>query len=127
MAWKRVGKYNSRKMIVNGIPFDSRKEGRRYIELRMRELRGEITDLKLQVPFELFPEAREPDTVGPRGGVKHGKVIERKCEYIADFVYKENGVEIVEDTKSEATRKKESYIVKRKAMLYLKGIRIREV
>ena len=120
-------KYGSIKITVGGKVFDSRKEGRRYIELRMRELRGEITDLKLQVPFELFPEAREPDTVGPRGGVKHGKIIERSCVYVADFVYKENGIEIVEDTKSEATRKKESYIIKRKALLYLKGIRIKEV
>ena len=122
-------KYGSEKMTVGGKVFDSRNEGRRFIELRIREMRGEITDLQTQVKFELIPAAREPDTIGKRGGVKKGKLIERGVDYYADFVYTEtaSGRQIVEDAKSSATRKKESYIIKRKLMLFLKKIRIIEV
>ena len=122
-------KYGSEKMTVGGKVFDSRTEGRRFIELRIREMRGEITDLQTQVKFELIPAAREPDTIGKRGGVKKGKLIERGVDYYADFVYTEtaSGRQIVEDAKSSATRKKESYIIKRKLMLFLKKIRIIEV
>jgi hypothetical protein len=116
-------------MMVGGKVFDSRHEGRRFIELRIREMRGEITDLQTQVKFELIPAVREPDTIGKRGGVKKGKLIERGVDYYADFVYTEtaSGRQIVEDAKSSATRKKESYIIKRKLMLFLKKIRIIEV
>ena len=122
-------KYGSEKMTVGGKVFDSRHEGRRFIELRIREIRGEITDLQTQVKFELIPAVREPDTIGKRGGVKKGKLIERGVDYYADFVYTEtaSGRQIVEDAKSSATRKKESYIIKRKLMLFLKKIRIIEV
>ena len=59
-----------------------------------------------------------------KGGVKKGKVIEQKCSYIADFVYTENGEKVVEDTKGFRTK---DYIIKRKLMLYIHGIRIQEV
>lgn len=72
----------------------------------------------------LIPAQRESDIIGPRGGVKKGKSIERECAYIADFVYAENGKIVVEDTKGVRTPE---YIVKRKLMLYLYGIKIKEV
>lgn len=125
--FQRKGKYNSTKETVDGITFDSRKEARRYRELRLLEKAGEISELRLQVPYELIPTQREPGTVGKRGAVHPGKIIEKSTVYIADFVYKVGGEEIVEDTKSDATRKKESYVIKRKLMLYLRGIRIKEV
>ena len=55
------------------------------------------------------------------------RVVERSTDYVADFVYTEDGKTVVEDVKSVATRKKESYIIKRKLMLYLKKIKIKEV
>ena len=119
-------KYGNAKSEVDGEIFDSRKEARRYIELQWLLKAGTITDLQRQVRFELIPAQREPDTIGPRGGRKPGKLIEKEVSYIADFVYTdtETGRRIVEDTKGVRTKE---YIIKRKLMLYMHGIRIREV
>lgn len=120
-------KYHSVKVYVDGIRFDSRREAKEWLRLRSLEQAGEISSLRRQVPYTLIKEQRERDTVGPRGGVKKGKLIERPCTYIADFVYiDKDGNEVVEDVKSKATRTPE-YIIKRKLMLERKGIRIKEV
>ena len=119
-----MSKYHSKKIVVNGMVFDSKKEARRFGVLQILEQAGQITDLQRQVEFVLIPEQREPDTTGVRGGKKKGKVIERKCSYIADFVYMENGNQVVEDAKGVRTTE---YIIKRKLMLEKYGIRIREV
>ena len=119
-----MSKYHSRKVVVNGDTFDSRKEYRRFCELSLLQRAGAITDLKRQVEFELIPAQREPDTVGVRGGVKKGKTIELAVKYVADFVYKENGKTVVEDTKGFKTK---DYIIKRKLMLWVHGIRIKEI
>ena len=93
------------------------------MELRILEKAGQITGLRRQVRFLLIPEQREPDTVGPKGGVKKGKVLERAVYYVADFVYEEVGGTVVEDAKGMRTK---DYIIKRKLMLERHGIRIRE-
>lgn len=124
MAVNRKNKYHSRKITRDGITFDSLKEYRRFCELTLLEKAGEITDLQRQVEFELIPAQREPDTIGKRGGIKKGKVIEQKCSYIADFVYNENGKPVVEDTKGFKTK---DYIIKRKLMLCVYGVRIKEI
>lgn len=128
--YPRYTKYKNTKTVIDGMTFDSKKEGRRYQELKLAESSGAISDLKRQVHFELIPVQREPDTIGSRGGVKKGKVIERKVEYIADFVYTDNytGKMIVEDVKG--TKSGEAYKIftlKRKLMLWVHGIRIKEV
>lgn len=120
----RANKYHSQKVIRDGVTFDSRKEFRRYEELQLLQQAGEITNLRRQVKFVLIPPQREPDTIGSRGGVKRGKIIERECSYVADFVYTENGETVVEDAKGLRTK---DYIIKRKLMLYVHNIRVREV
>ena len=123
----RSNKFGARRQVVEGISFDSTKEARRYTELRALERAGKIYELQLQVPFELVPAQREPDTVGVRGGIKRGRVIEKAVNYYADFVYtNERGELIVEDAKSPVTRTKD-YIIKRKLMLAVHSIRVREV
>lgn len=117
-------KYGNKKVIVDGITFDSKKEAKRYTELKLLERAGQIQNLELQKEFELIPTQREADTVGIRGGIKKGKVIEHSVKYKADFVYTENGKTVVEDTKGMRTK---DYIIKRKLMLYVHQIRIREV
>lgn len=106
-------KYHSRKITKDGITFDSVKEYRRFCELHLLERAGAIADLKRQVKFELIPSQRV-----------NGKVVERPCTYVADFVYKEGGKTVVEDTKGFRTK---DYIIKRKLMLQVHGIRIKEV
>mgnify|MGYP004652753597 CR=1 FL=1 len=117
-------KYHSKKTTRGGVTFDSKREARRYDELLLLQQAGEITNLRRQVKFVLIPTQREPSKIGTRGGVKKGRLIERECAYIADFVYTENGKIVVEDTKGVRTK---DYIIKRKLMLYVHNIRIREV
>ena len=119
---------------MNGVTYDSRKEYRRFCELSLLQRAGAITDLQRQVRFELIPAQYVEYPTGEfykRGEKKGQPKVKRVCVeksvcYYADAVYYENGKMIVEDTKSPATRKKESYIIKRKLLLFLKGIRIKE-
>ena len=123
MYFKRNGtKYNAKKI----AGFDSKKEWRRYGELTTLERAGKITDLRTQVKYILIPAQREPDIIGPRGGKKPGKIIEHECAYKADFVYHDltTGETVVEDTKGFRTKE---YVIKRKLMLWVHGIKIREV
>lgn len=115
-------KYNARKCKSGDEVFDSRKEMYRYQELKLLEKAGQITNLRRQVKFILIPTQKE--TVWKNGCPKPGKMIEKECSYVADFVYEENGQTVVEDTKGYRTK---DYIIKRKLMLYMHGIRITEV
>ena len=108
-----MNKYRSKKITKDGITFDSIKEYRRWCDLLLLEAAGLITNLQRQVPFELIPSQRID-----------GKVVERACNYIADFAYMKDGQYIVEDTKGFKTK---DYIIKRKLMLNVFGIRIHEV
>lgn len=128
-------KYKNKKVTVDGITFDSRKEANRYCELKMLERAGQITDLDLQKVFVLIPaqyeESGEFYTRGKNAGQpKRGKCLEQAVTYRADFYYKENGKEVVEDVKGyrdPASGAYARFIIKRKLMLYIHGIRIKEI
>lgn len=127
-----MSKYNSKKTIIDGISFDSAKEAKRYQELKLLEKAGKIRNLQLQVKFPLIPsqyeETGETYTRGVHKGEKKKKLIERPVSYVADFVYQENGKTVVEDVKGY--RGGGAYAVfkiKRKLMLWVHGIRVREV
>lgn len=101
----RRQKYGNKKVTIDNIRFDSKKEAGRYLELRMQERCGLITDLKLQVSYEL------------NEGGTHSLI------YIADFVYLDDkGETAVEDTKGFKTA-----VFKKKARLMKKiyGIEIK--
>lgn len=108
-------KYGAKKITRDGMTFDSKKEYNRWCELSLLERAGKITDLKRQVKFELLPNQRDPETK---------RVVERSCDYIADFTYHKDGKFVVEDAKGFTTR---DYIIKRKLLLWVHGIRIKEV
>ena len=110
-------KYKNRAVTVDWHRFPSVREAARYRELRLLERAGQITDLQIQVKFVLIPAQYE-------GEGKSKRCIERECAYIADFVYTEGGKTVVEDAKGMRTKE---YIIKRKLMLYIHKIRIREV
>ena len=58
----------------------------------------------------------------------HSKKTERGVSYIADFVYTTRGGNVVvEDVKSDITKKCQAYIIKRKLMLLVHGIAVREI
>jgi hypothetical protein len=104
----RKHKYAAERTEIDGIWFDSAKEAKRYVQLRYLKLSGAITDLLLQVEFEL----------------NHGGT--HSLKYIADFVYKDvkTGEVIVEDVKGYRTVE---YKKKRRLMLEVHGITIKEV
>lgn len=110
-------KFNAVKLEKDGITFDSQKEYGRYIELTAMMQRGEIQDLKCQVKFELAPKVKI-------AGEKRAKPALR---YFADFTYLSNGKLIVEDVKSVATRKLQSYRQKKHLMKSVHGIDVREI
>lgn len=110
---QKGSKYGNKKVAINGIEFDSKREARRWLELDAMAKAGQIQNLQRQVKYLLIPSQRID-----------GKVVEREVSYVADFVYEQNGETIVEDSKGHRTK---DYILKRKMMLYLHGIRIREV
>lgn len=107
-----MNKYHNIPTTVDGITFDSRKEAERYIVLRCMEKSGMIQNLRSQVPFELS----KPYKIA-------GKTV-KGTKYIADFVYTQNGKEIVEDVKGMKTA---AYRIKRNWMHEKYGIVIREV
>ena len=122
-----ANKYYSHKVVVDGETFDSKKEYQFYLSLLRRQELGEVKDVRRQVKFVLIPTQREEPILMKRTGkLKEGRVIERECSYIADFVYedcKSGKIEVV-DTKGYKTK---DYIIKRKLMLFLNGIRVKEV
>lgn len=103
-----TSKYKAKKVKVDGMVFDSQKEYRRYCELQLLEMQGIISELKRQVRYELIPSQRG----------------ERPVTYIADFVYMKDGNKVVEDVKGMKT---DTYVIKRKLMLWVHDIRIQEV
>lgn len=113
---KKANKYFNKKVIINGIKFDSKKECDYYFKLKALEKAGEIKDLKLQVPFILI------DTF------KLNKKTYRKMTYKADFCYydKHNKLHVV-DVKSEITKKDKVYKIKKKLLAWKYGIEIEEV
>ena len=128
-----MSKYGNKKCQYMGIVFDSKHEMERYRDLYMMQRAGEITDLRTQVPYLLIPPQFD-DAVAveladlPAGEKKRKKkpqLLERKCEYIADFVYRDSdGRLVVEDAKGVRTKE---YLIKRKLMLYMHKIRVVEV
>lgn len=101
-------KYHNKKTVLDGITFDSKKEARRYSELRLLEKCGAISNLQLQMRFEILPK----DILG------------QALYYVADFVYLDNGEQIVEDTKGVKTP---VYKIKRRMMYKVYGIKIKEI
>ena len=86
-----MSKYGNKKVLIDGIKFDSMAEGRRYKELKLMQRAGIIKELELQPKFLLQESFK-----------KNGKTY-RKVEYIADFQYKENGKVVIEDVKGKET------------------------
>lgn len=122
-----MSKYHSHKVTVDGDTYDSMKEYRRFKELSLLERAGAIQNLKRQVKYVLIPAQREfTSEIDKKGNFKKGKLLERECAYIADFVYFDMSTcrMTVEDTKGYRTK---DYIIKRKLMLWVHGIQIKEV
>ena len=133
MNRRRGAKCGNVKVTVDGIEFDSKKEAQRYCELLLLQRAGKITELELQKEYVLIPAQYE---TFPRYGktgkrLQDGKrCIEKSCVYKADFAYKQDGQQIVEDVKGyrdPASAAYAKFVIKRKLMLWIHGIKITEI
>ena len=115
-------KYHASKVETEEGIFDSKKELKRWQQLKAMEAEGVISDLKRQFPFELIP--RQPLLHQKKDSGKRAVNYEHAVKYVADFVYRQDGEIIVEDTKGYKTP---DYLIKRKLMLWIHGIQIKEV
>jgi len=115
-APKKTPKYRNTKCEHAGIKFDSQRERSHWFHLVQQQVAGLISDLRLQVPFVLTERKQRDDGTW-----------ERASKYVADFTYIRDGKLVVEDVKSEATRKNRTYIQKRKQMLDKHGITVKEI
>lgn len=121
-------KYHSRKVVHDGITFDSKIEGERYLYLREMERQGVITDLQMQVEYEILP--RQSKQI-----IKHlktkDKVVEKFLEhpvtYKCDFQYMHNGELVVEDVKGSSSAMSRDFPIRKKLMLFMHGIEIRVI
>ncbi len=121
--------YSIKTRSSDGIVFDSKKEASRWEQLLLLQKAGKINNLRRQVKYELLPAQYRTVERYSKTGKRLSdskKLIERKVEYIADFVYTDDatGETIVEDTKGVRTK---DYTIKRKLMLLIHGIQIKEV
>ena len=123
---KRKAKYGSKKVTYNGIDFDSKKEMYCYIRFKSMQDEGEISDLRLQVPFEIIPAVYETHEVQMKTKVKVvTKCVQRAAYYVADFVYADkDGNQVVIDAKGFRPYE---YELKKKMMRAFLGITIKEV
>ena len=125
--------YNVKTRTSDGLVFDSHKEARRWEELLLLQRVGDIVELRRQVEYELIPAQYEYYPRFSKKGqrLKDGKkLIERKISYIADFVYTEakSGKLKVEDVKGyKQGGAYDVFVIKRKLMYAIHGIKVEEV
>ena len=121
-------KYNNTKVEYDGIKFDSKKEMQRYIVLKDAENSGVISNLELQVKYELIPAVREEyiEHLKTKDKVKT-RTIQLPITYTCDFQYLKDGVLIVEDVKASPKMLPKEFVLKEKMMFALKGIKIKKV
>lgn len=118
-------KFNNKKMETPDGTFDSKGEWERWLFLKEARNNGQISDLRRQVKYTLIPTQYRTEIVQLKTKTKEvQRVAEREITYTADFVYEKNGEKVVEDFKGLRTK---DYLIKRKLMLYLFGIPIKEV
>ena len=107
-------KYKSKPVELDGIRFSSIKEAKRYRDLKLLQSAGKIANLRLQVPYELAPKVKIAGDKRARPAIR----------FYADFVYQQEGREVVEDAKG---MRLPMYKLKRHLMATVFGIHVQEV
>lgn len=123
-------KYGNKKVIIDGIEFDSKKEGDYYLYLKQLQGEGIISNLRLQVSYEIIPAVWGEKIVQLKTKTKTVPYsIQRATHYLADFVYVETatGKEHVVDVKGKTAPLTKEFRLKQKLMLYRHGITVKIV
>lgn len=121
-------KYGNKRVVYEGIAFDSKREMQRYLVLKKAQEDGVISDLELQPKFELIPKVTETY-------IKHLKTKEKICErttqlpitYTADFAYTKGEERVIEDVKISPKMLPKEFVLKVKMMRALLGIKVKSV
>lgn len=125
-----MSKYKNKKTEVDGIVFDSGKEASYYRFLKEQEEVGEISNLRMQVSYEIIPAVWEDQVVHLKTKDKVvRRCVQRATHYVADFVYTvtATGLEEIIDVKSAITRKNPAYRLKKKMMRAFHNIEVIEI
>lgn len=111
-----MNKYKAKKVMLDGIVFDSGREAKRYSELKLLERAGVIRNLALQVPFMLAPACKFAGESRATPAVR----------YFADFCYFDiaKAMPVVEDVKSPVTAKLSTFRLKRHLMKTVCGVEL---
>lgn len=125
---QKARKYNNTKVEYDGIKFDSKKEMQRYVLLKEAEKDGLISNLQLQVKFELIPAVKEEyvEHLKTKDKIKT-RTLQLPITYTCDFMYDKGDETIIEDIKASPKMLPKEYTLKKKMMFALKGIQIKEV
>lgn len=130
MTWRPAPrKYGNKPVTIEGIRFASKKEGYYYLALKDRVDSGEISNLRMQVPYEIVPAVYETQTIHLKTKDKQvTKCVQKAVHYVADFVYTDrDGIDQVIDVKGGSATKTKEYLLKKKMMRAFLGIEIVEV
>lgn len=113
-------KFGARKIRNAYGEFDSKSEFLRYVELLDMQRRGVISSLQRQVKYEIIPAIMKTVEMQLKTKTKYvERVDEKAAHYTCDFQYFQDGVLVIEDAKSEATRREKDYVLRRKLMKLL--------
>ena len=113
---QKKSKFGNRKIIIDGIERDSLAESNRLEQLKILQRAGVIKNLKYQVKYELIPKQQ--------GEYRNERAVTYIADYVYDVVMPDGSLrQVVEDCKGHKTK---DYIIKRKLMLYINGISIKE-
>ena len=121
-------KYNNTKVEYNGIKFDSKREMQRYLVLKDAEDNGIISDLQLQVKYELIPSIKEEyiEHLKTKDKVKT-RTLQLPITYTCDFQYIKNGELVIEDVKASPKMLPKEFTLKEKLLFWRYGIKIRKI
>lgn len=109
-------KFGNQKITIDGIERDSLAESNRLEQLKILQRVGAIKNLKYQVKYELIPKQQ--------GEHRNERAVTYIADYVYDVVMPDGSLrEVVEDCKGHKTK---DYIIKRKLMLFVHGISIKE-
>ena len=110
-----MNKYHNKKVIIDGIKMDSKKEANTYFKLKLMQKSEIIWNLEVHKKYVL-----------QTGFTFNGKKI-REISYYADFVYEDKtGIHVIDVKGGDAT-KTQVYKIKKKLFIKKYGIDIEEM
>lgn len=121
-------KYRNKKVEYKGILFDSIRERDRYIVLKDAESKGLISNLELQVKFELIPAITEEyvEHLKTKDKTKT-RTLQLATTYTCDFQYIKDGMLVIEDVKISPKMLPPEFVLKEKLLFWRRNIRIKKV